>query len=349
MPAIPIALAAASVYSTVKGADQARKSANQANDAAKAAKVDPAAVSQAAEQQALRNIELSRATELKNNPENAALRTGSINNLIAMMGQGGANPQLQALLGQIGNQGSTYGGDVTAGRANSELLNQAIAKAQSDLALGGDLPLDVRNLVARNAAAKAGGLGNIRLGGDISARDLGLTSLDLANRRLSNAQALGQAQLGADQFNNQLAQQAGIFNSGQRQQAGQFGQGYMLNQAQLLQSLANGDYAKALSAAQFGQSLQTPVVGLDPSAVANLYVGNQNAGTAAGLQAAQIGAAQAQGSSQLGGSLLGAGLGGLANYYGNKTAANAGIGAKTTYADYLAANPYSSAAIGQQN
>lgn len=319
MPAaIPIVAAATGVFSAVKGADQARKAANQAADAAKAAQVDPAKVNQAATDQALKNIELSRATEQKYDPQNAALRTNSVQALLSQLGGNGVSSQLQALLGgQIGQNIPAASYD--AQTANSDLLNAAIAKSQENLALGGSVPLDVRNLVARTAAARAGtNFGGLAGGRDIAARDLGLTSLDLGNQRLSQAQALGQLQLGANQFNAGQQNQAGQFNANLLQNSNQFNANNTLNQAQLLSALSNGDFSRALAAAQFGQSIQAPVVGLDPSAVANLYVGNQNAATQAGLQAAQIGASQAQGASQLGSSLIGAGLGGLANYYGNK-------------------------------
>lgn len=214
------------------------------------------------------------------------MRSQSIKALLAQLGPNADAQKAESLIaGQLGKS------------TQSDLLNQAVAKAQSDLALGGALPLDVRNLVARNAAATGGSVGNIRLGKDISARDLGLTSLQLQAQRLAQAQALGQADLASKQFDSN----------------------YLLNQGSLLQSMSSGDFARALAAAQFGQSLQTPVVGLDPSAIANLSVGNANAGTAAGLQAAQIGASQAQGAGSIGSSLLGSGLGGLAKYFGSSS------------------------------
>lgn len=296
MPAIPIlaavgggsalaggaALASTAIgaYSTLKGASDAKKAAAAANQAAQNAQVDIGAVSDMATQQALKNIELSRATELENNPENAALRTASIINLLGQLGADTTDVQ-NIIRGQLGRSSRT------------PLLDQTVAKASSDLALGGAIPLDVRNLVARNAAAKAGRVGAVRSGRDISARDLGLTSLDLEQRRLTNARDIAGLDVEATQFDSN----------------------YLLNQAQMIQALSSGDFGRALALAQFGQSLQAPVVGLDPASVANLAVGNSNASTAAGMTAAQIAAAQAQGASQLGGALLGAGLGGIVNGY----------------------------------
>jgi len=201
----------------------------------------------------------------------------------------------------------------------------------------------------------SGGLG---LGRDISARDLGLTSLDLMQRRLTNAQSLGQSQLGGQQFNATMGQQADTtnaqlgqqnsqfnagqrnsalqtdaqlqqqnsqfntgqrnsglqFDSGQMQQANQFGANNNLNLAQLMSQLNNQDFSKFLAASQFGQQLQAPVVGLDPSAIANLAVGNTNAATQAGLNAAGIKAQGANNLTNFGGQLFGYGFGNMGNY-----------------------------------
>lgn len=343
MPALPVIAAVGTVGGlalTAKGMSDAKKAQEQARQDAANAKVDVAGVANLAEQQAARNIQNSLALEQQYTPENAALRKAGIENLLAY---NAASPELTALLSsRYGSGSGTYGGDVGAQSVtvtdvesptsvNSQLLQSAVDRAAAELALGGELPQDVKNLVARNALAKAGRVGTLQLGRDITARDLGLTSLDLAQRRLANAQSLGQADLAAGQYNSsaaqraaeinaaarnaaglsnaQLAQSAAQFNAGQRQQSGQF-------DAQFLQSLMNGEFNRLLSTAQFGQSLTPPIAGLDPSAIANLAVGNQNAQTAAGLQASQIGAAGAQGMTQLGGQLIGAGVGGLANYYG---------------------------------
>lgn len=267
--------------------------------------MDIPAVAAQAEAQALRNLALSRDAELQYAPENAALRTGSVNNLLLALQNGNnTSPELQSFLAsRIANPSAT-----TQPAAMSGVLGDAVARARSDLALGGAVPLDVRNLVARTAGANAGrNFGNLGLARDITARDLGLTSLDLSQRRLNNATTLGNAEQGLINFNTNLSEQGRQFNVGTE-----------LNQLGLLQSLTNGDFARALSAAQFGQSLQAPVVGLDPSAIANLAVGNQNAQTSASMTAAQLAASQAQGASQLAGGLIGAGLGGLTNYYGSR-------------------------------
>ncbi len=321
--------AGAAVYGTVSSAQAQKKAAAQANQAAQDAKIDVGAVSQQAQDQALKNIELSRTTEQKYDPQNAALRTNSVQALLSQLGQNPNSAALQQLIGSQLGQG-VGAARYDAQTANSDLLNAAIAKAQENLALGGSVPLDVRNLVARTAASRTGqNFGNLGGARDITARDLGLTSLDLSNQRLGQAQSLGQAQLGANQFNAGQINNAGQFNANLLQNSNQFNANNTLNQAQLLQALSNGDFSKALAAAQFGQSLQAPVVGLDPSAIANLYVGNNNASTQAGLNAAQIAASQAQGTAQIAGGLLGSSVGALSNYYGNKPVV--GTTPKSTY------------------
>lgn len=352
MPAIPIVTTAVGAYSTLKGQSDAKKAANQAAQAAQQAQINIPQVAQLATDQALKNLALSRQVEQQYAPENAALRSQSIYSLLNNLGANptaGLQDQLAAnfAAGGAGTYGGSIadqlaqaagGGTVAAGTADSALLNDAIARAQSDLALGGAVPLDVRNLVARTAAARtAGATGNLGLGRDVNARDLGLTSLQLAQQRLQNAQGLGQAQLGANQFNTNLAFNAALqnaqmqqalnqyntsqrnaalqFDAAQRQQANQFGAGNQLNIAQILSQLGNSDFNQRLAAAQFGQQLQAPVVGLDPSAIANLAVGNSNLQANAAQNAASIAASRAQGSSQLGGQLLGLGLNGLSGIY----------------------------------
>lgn len=419
---------------TAKGQSDAKKAAAQANTAAQTAQVNIPEVSRLAEEQALRNLQLSRDAEQVYAPENAAFRSGSIQSLLQQLQSGNPDAsvielltkQLQGGGGPFGASASQFQGapdvqsssynpaasltgrsydpvadvnaasynpaaNVSARNAGSGLLSDAIAKARSDLALGGALPQDVRNLVARNAAAKGGMVGSIQLGRDISARDLGLTSLDLAQRRLQNAQSLGAAELASDQFNvsntltadqfnasarnsayglnaqlaqqvalanaaarnsalsqnaqlaqqadsqnaaaqnaagalnAQLAQQAAITNAGNRnqvasqnaqlaQQASLANAGNNMNIAQLIASLNSGDFGRSLAAAQFGQTLAQPVVGLDPSSIANLAVGNSNMQAGAAQNAASIAANRAAGTSQLGGQLLGYGLSGYNSF-----------------------------------
>ncbi len=284
-------------YSTIKGMSDAKKAANAAGQAGQQAQVDIPGIAQMTQDQALKNIALSRQVEDKYNPGNNLLRQGSVLGLISQLGSDPNNDIYTKLNEQF------QGAPMTAQSADSELLKKAIAQATNDLALGGKLPLDVRNMVARTAAGQSGSVsGGLSLGRDIQARDLGLTSLDLQQRRLGNAQSLGQAELGGNQFNANM-----------RQRANEFGLTNNLNLAQLMSQLNGADFNKFLASAQFGQSLQGPQVGLDPSAIANLSVGNTNAGTQAALNAAGIKAQSGNNLTNFGGQLFGYGFGNMTN------------------------------------
>lgn len=201
---------------------------------------------------------------------------------------------------------------------DSALTRQAVEAAAADLALGGQLPQDVRNLVARNALQRSGQVsGGLGLGRDLTTRDLGLTSLDLRNRRLSNAAALGQQEAALGQANAALRQQnaaLGLTAEGMNLDSERFGRGNLFDTASFLQNVENGDFARALSAAQLGQNIAAPMSGLDPGAVANLAVGNSNVAATAADRAAALGVQSGNQKSALGGQLLGTGLGFIQDY-----------------------------------
>jgi len=292
MPAIPIITAASAVGGVAlaaKGQSDARKAANQAANA-KPNTVDIAALDQQARQISARNAAEGAILEQLYNPGASQLRAESLQNVLAGLAP---NEQTNALLNRIYAQAGTA--------PDSPLLRAAIAQAQGDLAQGGAIPLDVQNAVTRRALAQTGqNTGNLGLGRDVVARDLGLTSLDLMNRRLQNAASLGQAEAGLSSDAT-----ANLFNS-----------------ANLLNSISGSDFARQLAAAQLGQSIQMPQTGLDPSAVANLAVGNTNAANAQQQQALALRAGAANQTSALGGQLMGTGLSFLGNYYGAKSAAS---------------------------
>lgn len=284
-----------------------------------------------AQQIALQNARNSAALERQFNPGAAQLRQGSLEALLASLnpetgatlealtagGPPGSNNTLMSrIISQAGTPLATTGFDSVLSRA-------AIEQAQRDLALGGQLPQDVRNLVARTAAARSGAVtGGLGLGRDITARDLGLTSLDLSQRRLQNAAQLGQQEAALEQANAALRAQSETFGRNNLLQSqgavaaqDQLAASNYFNQASLLQSIANGDFARAMSAAQLGQNIAQPVSGIDPGSVANLAVGNSNA---IAQQAQNAAALKAQSANQLiglGGNLLGA----AGSYYANRT------------------------------
>ncbi len=170
------------------------------------------------------------------------------------------------------------------------LLNAAISKAQSDLAQGGKIDPETQNLITRHALATSGNVagagGGLGLGRDITARDLGTSSLALSNQRLQNASQIG----------------------GQELQLGNANAANWLNIISQLQGVDNSSFQRYLAATGLAQGIQQPKVGLDPSAIANITVGNGNSAAQAAAQAANISGAQGQGFTQFGGQLVGAGL-----------------------------------------
>jgi hypothetical protein len=316
--------------------------------------VNLGAAQQAAQSIAFQNAANSRTLEDMYNPGAGAVRTAGLD---ALLGQ--INAPSQGIQGQL--PGAYTPGSAPVSAANQELLARvsaqagkplegasydsaltraAIAKAQSDLALGGMLPQDVRNLIARQGLAKSGtvsqGLG---LGRDIVARDLGLTSLQLENARLQQALQAGQAEVGLNQGNaamglqaqqyarNNLLQSQGATAADQAQQLQAYFQQQQLaqqaaaqeasnyfNQNNLIQSIQSGDFSRAMAGAQFGQSIAQPQSGLDPGSIVNLAVGNSNMAANAQQNANALAAGAANQQAALGGQILGA-VGGFAGNY----------------------------------
>ncbi len=291
----------------VASADAQRKALHAQQDAAKAAtdpntngSVDINALDQQARDFAKRNAADSLALENQYNPGASQLRQQSLANLNAA--GTGSSPEAQALAARIAAQAGTVPTGISY---DSPLLRDAIAKAQQQLALGGTLDRDTQNLVTRKGLATAGNVGgNLNLGRDIVARDLGLSSLDLSNQRLANATTLGQQEAALGQGNANLSLQSQLA-----------GTNNLFNSANFLQSIDSGDFQKRLALAQFGQNIAQPTSGLDPGSVVNLAVGNSNAKAQGLQQAAALQAAGANQKSQLGGQMVGAGLGIASKYF----------------------------------
>jgi len=230
--------------SAAAASDSQRKAIHAQQDAQKAATVDIDALNQQTKDIARQNAIDSAALEKQLTPEVSQFRTAGMNNLLNQVNAGTASSdKYRAILeAQLGKS------------LNTPLVNDAIAKARSDLALGGQLSQDVQNAVIRRGLANAGSVGGgLGLGRDVSSRDLGLTSLQLEQQRLANAFNGGGLELNRETANSTD----------------------LLNHIQMLQSLNNGERNFALNAANFGQSIAQPIVGLDPSAIANLKTGNQ--------------------------------------------------------------------------
>lgn len=296
---MPLVVAAAiAAAGTAYAANQQKQAAKKAAEGG--APVDIQSLDLQARQLSKRNVADSIALEKQYTPEVEALRRQATESLLPYTtGADTARDQLRTEL---------YGDFQKAGNnplARSSLLDDAIAKARADLALGGTLDTATRNEVARAAGANAASVGGGRLGlgRDISARDLGLKSLDLQNQRLSAASALG----GQDQATLQ-AQAAQDAANAQRR----------MSTASLLSDLQGQTFAQRLGLAQFGQSIARPQTGLDPTSLVNLRVGNTNAANAANQQQAaiqaQTGNSIMQGSGQLAGT-----IGSLYSQYGSKS------------------------------
>ncbi len=321
--------------------------------------VNLGAAQQAAQAIAQQNAANSLALENQYNPGMSALRSAGVQSLLNQInaqsigiqgqlpaayapGQAPVSAANQELLAKVAAQA---GKPLEGASYDSALTRAAIAKAQSDLALGGALPQDVRNLIARQGLAKSGtvsqGLG---LGRDIVARDLGLTSLQLENARLQQALQAGGAEVNLNQGNaamglqaqqyarNNLLQSQGATAADQAQQLQAYFQQQQLaqqaaaqeasnyfNQNSLLQSIQSGDFSRAMAGAQFGQSVAQPQSGLDPGAVVNLAVGNSNLAANSQQNANALAAGAANQQAALGAQALGA-IGGFAGNYFRPTA-----------------------------
>jgi hypothetical protein len=271
----------------IMGGIQQNKAAKAAKAAGQSAQVDINALDARARQIAQQNAQDSAALEQQMTPEVVNLRRDSINQVLQTMGPNASDDYAQNQLTSL-----VQGGNV--GPSQTPLLRAAIAKAKADLAMGGRLGADTQNAVTRSSLAQAGGVaGNLGLGRDVVARDLGRTSMDVENQRLQAASQLGGQELALSQSDTNTA-----FNN----------RASILNAIQMLQGIKGGQFSRAMGAAQLGQSIQRPVVGLDPGSVVDLTVGNSNAQSAANANRANIAGQTSQNYMQFGGQMLGQGL-----------------------------------------
>jgi hypothetical protein len=276
--------AVAGTANSIKATNDAKKMAQQQIDDQKATQQGLGASTEAlSKQNALASAELERQMT----PEVPQLRTAANQNLLGGLSDGRYNMsgEQNLLRSQMGQQ---------VGQIQTPLLQAAIAKAQGDLALGGQLSPEAQNLATRQALAKAGTVGGgLGLGRDLVARDLGLSSMQIEQQRLQNASQLGGQELQFGQANSQIDQ----FNAGN-----------LLNQIQLLNSVNQGAFGRDLATAQFAESIARPIVGLDPGSAANLQIAQQNAQGAANANLANIKGQQNQnyinGIGQIGGALM---------------------------------------------
>lgn len=320
---IPAAISA--VGSLVQN-NQAKKAAQ---GAAAASQVDVDALDAKTREIAKRNAIESAELERQLTPEVAELRTAATKGVLGSLG----DTTMENAKAWLGDFGQNQEQKVNIAAAQSPLLRAAIAKAKADLEMGGRLDAATANETTRGSLARAGGVGGgIGIARDLTARDLGLTSMGLQQQRLQNAMTAGAAEQGLEQG----IADTGFRNVAANQEIASFNAGNILNKINLLKALSDADYARNLSAAQFGQSIQQPVVGLDPGSVADVITGNATNKSAALSNQANIAGAQSQGLLNLAGQF---GQMGLMNYNQPKAAANIPSYLQKTGASYATSLP----------
>lgn len=281
MPWAAIIPAATAVYGAVAANQQKKKAEGLAGQAATQAQINIDQLNEQTKQISKQNALDSAELERQMTPEVPLIRTAANQAIL----NGLVDPTLAAaqsmLAGNMGEQGD----------AKSPLLQAAIARAKANLDLGGQLSTETRNAVTRRALSTAGTVapgGGLGLGRDIVPRDLGLTSLDLENQRLQAAAGLG----------------------AQESQLSQFNSGNLLNKIKLLQAINQQKFGQNLTAAQYGESIRQPMVGLDPASVANIGMSNAGNASAALTNQANIAGNQSQNYQKM----IGTGLQGLLQY-----------------------------------
>jgi len=264
-------------------------------------RIDPQYLSDAVAAQARRNAFASAALERELEPFTAQARQTAMQQLLGQVEGGmGLGTDVERMLMEAG-----AGIDMPE-LQQSELLNRAREEALRELELGYALPRDVQNLVMRTAAGRTSGAGTMgSLGRDVAARDLGLTSLDLFDRRMDRAAGLGYQQ---EQTN--IGQQGLAANIAQQNRAMQMQAGGALG------NLRQAQQGNLLAANQLLQGIEQPVAGLDPGDLASYMVGDVNLRNQLINQAnvAQLNAATGAKSSQLG--LMGDVFQGLSGLFG---------------------------------
>lgn len=282
--------AGASLYASSSANKNASNAANAAANSAQNAQVNIPALNSEVQGQSVSNASGSNALEQQYNPYINSLRQTSAAALGQYQTPSATTTQIQGnLMNQVNNNQSPL-------QASSLFTNSANA-AQNQLNLGGQLDQDTQNAAMRAGAAQSGQMagpgGGLGLGRDLSARDLGLSSMALENQRITNAASIGQQQ---SAYGLQ-AQQAQAANTA--------------SYSNILNQMQQDQFNKNLDLSQFTQGIQQPQYGLSPSSVAGIAVGNSNMIGSSGQQQAAIAAQQAAGQNALAGQLGGYGLSAL--------------------------------------
>jgi len=262
--ALPLVLAAGSALAGVVGGIMSSKAAKKAADEAMRNQktVDIGKLVADARANSEANLAKSLELEKKYLPGQAQLRDVTTTNLLNQLTTGGtAQTQRQEALTKL--LGFTPA-SATPTYEGTALFKAATDKIAADLALGGNLDPETQAAVVRGALSGAGRSGIIgsQAGRGLTARDLGLTSLQLSQARQNAA-------LGAGQIQSQLGlQQAQLGLS-----AGD----------QLLRSLGMGVEATGAEATRaaniYGMMANQalPESGLSSGSLADIEVGQTNA------------------------------------------------------------------------
>ncbi len=259
---LPLALAAGSALAGIVGGVMSSKAAKKAADEAmsKQKTIDIGKLVADARANSEANLSKSLELEKKYLPGTAQLREATTGNLLAQFGGGAQARRAQAMESLLGFQPAS----ATPTYEGSPLFKQATDRIAAELALGGKLDPETQAAVVRGALSGAGRSGIIgsQAGRGLTARDLGLTSLQLQQARQGAALEAGKMQSDLGLTQAQLGLSAGD---------------------QLLRSLGMGVEATSNELTQAGNLFQTlanqalPESGLSSGSLADIEVGQTNA------------------------------------------------------------------------
>lgn len=234
--------------------------------------------------QAAENYRQSFELERQYNPQQAALRTDT-NIALANLASGNTRG-VQASYGLLDQ---AMGGPIAnADAGNNSLLEESASRILNNLKLGGALGADVQQQAVKAALERGGAAGISGSGAarGLVARDLGLTSMAVENQRIGQAQ-----QAGAQQAQIRLAQEQLRLQD-------------FLGRSGIAQNVAAQDLQRTNLLAGIVDARALPESGLNPGALASLYVAENNARNQVGTTNSMI--AQQQRNQDLN-SLLGLG------------------------------------------
>lgn len=259
---LPLALAAGSALAGIVGGVMSSKAAKKAADEAMSKQKTVDIGKLVAEARANSEANLSKSLELEKKylPGTAQLREATTAGLLEQVSGEGKIRRDEALNRLLGFTPAS----ATPTYEGSPLFKQAADRIAADLALGGKLDPETQAAVVRGALSGAGRSGIIgsQAGRGLTARDLGLTSLQLQQDRQKAALEAGKMQSDLGLTQAQLGLSVGD---------------------QLLRSLGMGVEATSNELTQAGNlytllaNQALPESGLSSGSLANITVGDINA------------------------------------------------------------------------